>query len=669
MPSDSRSHQATQLRSQAVIDTKSDVKLAPNLPAEEKIVDVEVPTPAVSDQATMPTLYIAVGGIGIRILSRLRDILARRANASQHSTPVEMIAIDTDRAEIKNACSTNWSNPLPSTEALHLPLKLPQVYREQGSHLEWLSHRWLYNIPRSLETRGYRPLGRLAIVDHVDKVLTLIDQKLEQLAAITSGAANQEAPETRVVLLVGMGGGTGSGMVIDLANAVRSRLQATGRRGQVQGVLVCTCLENTNASPLSVANTYALLSELQFVSKYGNRSAHSETSSLHQLESAHRPFDLIYLTKALASANHSVDEGLASIASQLALASTNGACQILKCCQQTATPRELAQRDLLLFRTFIGVQLAGPRQKRINRLSKSLARTIEQQWLANASPSDWRGLDRASETASAHAPSPQSEAAETTNVATVSPVSRAEEWRRHFGQHASTQFAYGAVSRVCRQSNFRGSGGNTLSSTQPARFIDLASRAIIHIGKRAADSSKLGETLSDEEESIVNKLAARSQFVLTKIIDEIEQISADSAFDAAKIDCTIATEAAVAVEEFLKTCSPEVALEANSTVQLSGQEVLGKAAIDVLQCGYDRRTLIFVPARIQANDEMAALLKTRPTATVVAAEVDEAVVFCEGCGISPLSLTRGFERVYPGIAEAARRLFTRIDIDWSKGTF
>ena len=355
-----------------------------------------------SDQATMPTLYIAVGGIGIRILSRLRDILARCANASQHSTPVEMIAIDTDRAEIKNACSTNWSNPLPSTEVLHLPLKLPQVYREQGSHLEWLSHRWLYNIPRSLETRGYRPLGRLAIVDHVDKVLTLIDQKLDQLAAITSGAANQEASEIRVVLLVGMGGGTGSGMVIDLANAVRSRLQATGRRGQVQGVLVCTCLENTNASPLSVANTYALLSELQFVSAFGNRSVHAESSSSQQLESAHRPFDLIYLTKALASANHSVDEGLASIASQLALASTDGACHILKLCQQTATPRELAQRDLLLFRTFIGAQLAGPRQKRINRLVKSLARAIEQQWLTNASPSDWRGLDRASETSSAH---------------------------------------------------------------------------------------------------------------------------------------------------------------------------------------------------------------------------------------------------------------------------
>ena len=87
-----------------------------------------------------------------------------------------------------------------------------------------------------------------------------------------------------------------------------------------------------------------------------------------------------------------------------------------------------------------------------------------------------------------------------------------------------------------------------------------------YIGKRAADSSKLGETLSDEEESIVDKLAVCSQFVLTKIIDEIEQISADSSFDAAKIDCTIATESAVAVEEFFKTCSPEVALEANSTV-------------------------------------------------------------------------------------------------------
>jgi hypothetical protein len=38
----------------------------------------------------------------------------------------------------------------------------------------------------------------------------------------------------------------------------------------------------------------------------------------------------------------------------------------------------------------------------------------------------------------------------------------------------------------------------------------------------------------------------------------------------------------------------------------------------------------------------------------------------EESGISPRSLAAGFERVFPGIADAARRLFTRIDIEWQQ---
>ena len=52
------------------------------------------------------------------------------------------------------------------------PCAKPQEYRSETPEiLEWLSRRWLYNIPRSLKTEGIRPLGRLALVDHASEAV------------------------------------------------------------------------------------------------------------------------------------------------------------------------------------------------------------------------------------------------------------------------------------------------------------------------------------------------------------------------------------------------------------------------------------------------------------------------------------------------------------------
>ena len=68
---------------------------------------------------------------------------------------------------------------------------------------------------------------------------------------------------------------------------------------------------------------------------------------------------------------------------------------------------------------------------------------------------------------------------------------------------------------------------------------------------------------------------------------------------------------------------------------------------------------------VRTSEAIDALTRARPTAAVISADVDESVVFCECAGISPSSLARGLAWVYPGIAEAASRRFTRVDIDWS----
>ncbi len=78
-----------------------------------------------------------------------------------------MLLLDTDNRELSSAAHGEDMGQLRPDETLSLPLRKSQDYREDSRRiLEWLSRRWLFNIPRSLQTEGLRPLGRLALVDH-----------------------------------------------------------------------------------------------------------------------------------------------------------------------------------------------------------------------------------------------------------------------------------------------------------------------------------------------------------------------------------------------------------------------------------------------------------------------------------------------------------------------
>jgi hypothetical protein len=335
--------------------------------------------------------------------------------------------------------------------------------------------------------------------------------------------------------------------------------------------------------------------------------------------------------------------------------------------QQTATPRESGGQEPLLLRTFGSASLVGPRQKRIDRLSRYLARAIERNWLGDACPSEWRRLERTSEDESSlGSSSGPCESVETPDVAPISTKIAADEWRHNFGEHASTRFAYEVVSRICGHSALCGAYRTTLlSAKNPACFVELASQAISSIYERVARSPESCDPLSDDDEPIIRQLASSGHRVLSKLIDEIELMSADSPFETAKADRIIKAECVAAIEECLGRQSTDTDLDSNGAIQADARQSLDSADVDMLQCGYDRRTLIVEPLRKNTSQAIDALTQARPTAATVSADIEESVVFCEGSGIQPSSLARGFERVYPGIAEAARRHFTRTDIDWS----
>jgi serine/threonine protein kinase len=681
-----RATQPTDYQPQRTIDTDVNRTIAVEVqPPPEPVVDVPVPEVAGDCETTLPTLYIAIGGVGTRILSHFRDLCAPQADSTQQAAPVELMAIDTDRQELKDACSTKWKYPLSSNDTICTSLRLPQEYRDRTQlNLDWLSHRWLYNIPRSLETRGYRPLGRLALVDHLDEVLALVDRKLAALTAVQSVrippiGGNQPTEATtpidliRVVLLVGMGGGTGGGMAIDVANAVRSRIHKSGRRGQIECVLVCTCVGNASATPLSVANTYALLRELQVASAFGNCGPRGETKDLRPFESADRPFDIVYCVRAKQHAEGSVDEGLRAVAEQLAIASTDCVRQVLDSCRQSPTDKESAGRDSLRLRTFGASSLTGRERKRIERLAKKSARLVEEYWLGDVGQTDWKQLESEAEAAIP----PTDSAVNSTPADDDAPIAAAvisrvqiEEWRHQFGEGGSTRFAYGVVSRIARQSALRGAYRLTLLSSQdPKKFVSAASEALSSICDRIAAAPKDCDPLAVEDAAIVDKLLLNSHRILASCIDEIERLPADRSLDAAKIDRVVKNECLVGVEQCVVRQSAGKGEKSAVSPESEAQEALDGANVDLLQCGYDRRTLIVVPYRAKANPKSSeaidAVAKARTTATLIVAEVDEPVVYCEGSGLSPKSFARGLERVYPGIAEAASRRHTRSDIDWS----
>ena len=73
-----------------------------------------------------PTFYVATGGVGIQVLCRLRAMMAPNGNSENANPASSAIALDTDRDELREACSARWKSPLSSDDVLNLPLRLPK---------------------------------------------------------------------------------------------------------------------------------------------------------------------------------------------------------------------------------------------------------------------------------------------------------------------------------------------------------------------------------------------------------------------------------------------------------------------------------------------------------------------------------------------------------------
>jgi eukaryotic-like serine/threonine-protein kinase len=248
-------------------------------PAAAPVVEDLPPIQIAGDEAGLrPVLVLGVGGTAARALRLLHQRWSERFGDMSAMPALQMLLLDTDPRTIGEAMSGNPASALDPAQTLLTPLGRHEDYGDAWEkHSRWLNRRWLCNIPRSQRTEGLRPLGRLALVDHAEEVLRRLRTAIAGIMApdALAESARHAARPVRstapsIVLVASVSGGTGSGMVLDLAYAVRKVLAELSCQGtSLCGILTHSALRHSSERMLSILNAYACLREFCHYSAAG----------------------------------------------------------------------------------------------------------------------------------------------------------------------------------------------------------------------------------------------------------------------------------------------------------------------------------------------------------------------------------------------------------------
>lgn len=257
-----------------------------------------------SEPRYRPTVFVGIGGLAATTLQALRRRFNDRFGDIRRAPAVQMLLFDTDAESLSRATEGGGDSTLADHAVVLLPLRQAADYRrEGGAHQSWLSRRWLFNIPRSLQTMGFRPLGRLALVDHIERARERLAFAIGQATTAENISSSATALHLsiaqlppRVVIVASMSGGTGSGVALDVGYLVRHILQESELAGaELCGVFAHCAGRGTESRDLAVANTHAFLTEVRHFSDPTNAYPGDASGGIPAFGAEVSPFDCTYV--------------------------------------------------------------------------------------------------------------------------------------------------------------------------------------------------------------------------------------------------------------------------------------------------------------------------------------------------------------------------------------
>ncbi len=179
----------------------------------------------------IPTLIVGLGGTGVLTVRALKRLHAEQS--ASEIVPAGFLAIDFDRSATDEATDGNYAD-LEDGEFLYLRPQniqdpLANLDRAQDGRPAWERvHKWFpsredVQIPKSeVEANGagqFRALGRLGLFTHVVEIENALRKALEDLPCESDSKTFTR--DRRVIIAASLAGGTGSGMLIDMAYLIR----------------------------------------------------------------------------------------------------------------------------------------------------------------------------------------------------------------------------------------------------------------------------------------------------------------------------------------------------------------------------------------------------------------------------------------------------------------
>ncbi|MGI9497113.1 MAG: protein kinase domain-containing protein [Mariniblastus sp.] len=308
-----------------------------------------------------PTLVVTIGATANRIAHKLKKQIGCRHGDLAELPSTQILAIDTDRQALNELCAIGVNGALGVSEVIDVPLRKPEVYRDRShSLLSWLGRRWIYNVPRSLQTEGLRPLGRLAFADHFDMICNRIQESLREIMEVENLAKSADKLNIdpgelspRVFLVTSISGGVGSGMALDLAYTLKLLMNENNiTSSTVSGILLHSTCKQKRDPTLSTANAISFLTEMRHFVERGFTG--DPTIGLPDFENE-PPFDFTYFNDLGHDLRSSeFDHNLDQVAEYLYLSSTSRCAEFLDKCRDIES-----EFDHFSLRTF-GMSSTGP---------------------------------------------------------------------------------------------------------------------------------------------------------------------------------------------------------------------------------------------------------------------------------------------------------------------
>lgn len=354
-------------------------------------VDLEFVDPPVCHPDTtvyQPTLVIAVGSSSSKVLQKTKRRLVARHGETEKIPAFKMLCLDSDRDALAQLSMGGDGSKLKVNETLAIPLRRSEQYRQKKNlDLSWISRRWIYNVPRSQQTEGLRPLGRLAFVDHFESICDRISElfgevlKPENIATTceTFGLNPPTEIKPRVVLVSNIAGGLGSGITNELAYTIRLMAAEHGINNcEINAMLMYGEEGLVREAGLGTANAYSFLSELRHFADGGYPG--DQSLGIPEFEDD-LPFDHVYSLRLRSEREAASLQDFDKIAEYICLSMTTKCGEFFTCSRDNEK-----EREEFSFRSF-GIGICGPGlhiqgQGAVERLSRDLVN----KWIGSGEP-------------------------------------------------------------------------------------------------------------------------------------------------------------------------------------------------------------------------------------------------------------------------------------------